>query len=117
MGEHMPKSRAPRQDTGFGPKTIARGRELAAMMMLPTIDWPPHLFVDVNKMVSGAKAPTGTLKNGDACTCGCGQAHRQNVPQTFPSQYGHGFNVVYFASDRCKTKWNRQRTGSQANGF
>jgi hypothetical protein len=43
--------------------------------------------------------------------------HRHNVTQILPNPYGRGFDVVYFWSAACKSKWNRQRSGARKLAF
>jgi hypothetical protein len=51
------------------------------------------------------------------CPCGCGREHKHNVSQTLRNPYGRGFDVIYFWSDLCKSKWNRERIGRQIRGL
>jgi hypothetical protein len=43
------------------------------------------------------------------CACGCSREHKQRVTQTMHSAHGSGWNVLYFASDACKTRFNKAR--------
>jgi hypothetical protein len=80
------------------------------MERVPALNWPTNLYSDDPAAAVDYKAPAiGRLSNTKLCTCGCGKEHRNNVAQTFPSMYGHGFNVFYFLTDRCKTNWNQKR--------
>jgi hypothetical protein len=44
------------------------------------------------------------------CPCGCRRDHLGNVTQTIRSTAGRGFHVVYFTSEACRQRWNRERT-------
>lgn len=85
----------------YSKASVERGRELRMMERLTALEWPSDLF-----SAATAPAPTGTLKNGDACTCG--KPHRQNFPRTKRSPYGQGFDITYYCSDTCKSRSVRE---------
>jgi hypothetical protein len=86
------------------------GEQLRTLMALPTLEWPADLFADADKLV--AVQPLTQQRSGkveDLCTCGCLQQHKQRVTQTVHSAHGAGWHVLYFASNSCKSKWNKAR--------
>lgn len=82
-----------------------RGQELAALMMapLPRLNWPSDLFSQKAMMAQALQQQS--LRADDVCSWeACGRAHRQNIPMTIPSPYGHGFSVRYFCCDAHKSE-------------
>ena len=95
-------------------KYIKRGLELKGLEQLP---WPRNLFgapASIAELMAEAAELSGPGKCRDnVCPCGCRREHRNNVSQTIRSPYGNSFNVVYFWSNVCKSKWNREGMGSR----
>jgi hypothetical protein len=93
----------PKREPFSAAKYIKRGLELRDLEQLP---WPK---------VFGNRASISERRD-NVCPCGCRKEHRNNVSQTIRSPYGHSFNVIYFWSNTCKNKWNREGMGSQTVG-
>jgi hypothetical protein len=82
------------------------------MMQTPTLSWPHNLFD--NAAMAQPLPQEGVKFADDACPCGCGNMHRNNIPQTLRLPDGTGWQVIYFYVDSCKSKWNRERTEGRA---
>jgi hypothetical protein len=113
--EHSRQSRRARAVPARQPfsaaKHIKRGLELQRLERLP---WPRDLFgnyASIAELMAEAAAPSSPeMYRNDLCPCGCRREHKNNVSQTIRSAYGHSFNVIYFWSNACKSKWNREGT-------
>ena len=93
------------------PEILLRATELRRLGQLP---WPRNLFGEPVTIVElMAEAVQSSEQDDeyidDMCPCGCGKEHKQNVSQTLRNPSGRGFDVVYFWSDACKSRWNRER--------
>jgi hypothetical protein len=78
------------------------------MTRVPNLPWLHNLF-DNAAMAQPMKLQQ-TRINADAyCACGCLREHKHRVTQTVHSDYGSGWRVLYFASDACKTRFNKAR--------
>ena len=100
------------------PQFLQRAAELCRLEQLP---WPRNLFgkpVSITELL----AETAQLSNqadedrGLLCPCGCRRKHKSNVSQTLRNPYGRGFDVIYFWSNACKSKWNRERMAASTSG-
>jgi hypothetical protein len=119
----------------FGHRRRAQGASVSALFSvakslqraieprrLEQVPWPRNLFdepASIAELVAEAvqlSDQAGENPN-DTCRCGCRRGHKHNVSQTLRSPYGRGFDVIYFWSNGCKSKWNRERMRSQASGF
>jgi hypothetical protein len=107
----------PERETLSAKKYSKRGLELKGLEQLP---WPKDLFgnyASIAELMAEAAELSGPGEcRDDLCSCGRRREHRNNVSQTIRSPYGHSFNVVYFWSNACKSKWNRDGMG-QDRGF
>jgi hypothetical protein len=68
------------------------------------LPWPRNLFgelASIEELMAEAANPN------DVCACGCRVRHRHNVSQTLWNS--SDFDIVWFRSDACKTRWNRMR--------
>ena len=84
-----------------------RATELQRLEQLP---WPKNLFGEPATIRTLVEDLADAAENTDeACWCGCGQEHKQNVTQTRRNPYGRGFDVIYFRSEACKIRWNQER--------
>jgi hypothetical protein len=107
------------RDPFSAPKFVKQGLDL---QRLEQLDWPRNLFGEyatIAELMAEAAQPSGQFGDnpGGVCRCGCRRGHKHNVSQTIPSPHGRGFNVVYFRSNACKSKWNGERFGRQAGGL
>jgi hypothetical protein len=101
----------PEREPFSAPKFLQRAVELRRLEQLP---WPSNLLgvpVSIAElMAEAAQLSAQTDGNrGDVCPCGCRREHKHNVSQTQRNPYGRGFDVMYFWSDACKARWNRER--------
>lgn len=102
---------SPARDPFSAPKFLQRATELRRLERLP---WPRHLFgvpASIAELLAeAAQLSEQASENVDAvCPCGCRREHKLNVSQTLRNPYGRGFDVIYFWSDACKSKWNHER--------
>jgi len=109
----------PEREPFSAPKFLQRAAELRRLEQLP---WPSNLFGEpvsiAELMAEAAQLSEQTDENpGHVCPCGCRREHKHNVSQTVRSPHGRGFNVMYFWSDTCKSRWNTERMRKQANAF
>lgn len=107
----------PKREPFSAAKYIKRGLELKDLEQLP---WPRDLFGDRagigERMTEAASLSCPEKHRDNVCPCGCRREHRNNVSQTIRSPHGRSFNVIYFWSNMCKSKWNREGTGCQIVG-
>jgi hypothetical protein len=100
----------PPRDPLSTPKLLQRGAELLRLEQLP---WPRNLFGEnatiTELMAEAAHLEQGARTTDDLCLCGCRREHKHRVSQTLRNPYGRGYDVIYFSSDACKSKWNRER--------
>jgi len=101
----------PVRDPFSSARFLQRAVELRRLEQLP---WPKNLFGEtatLAELVAGAAQLSDQVSaNPDAaCPCGCRREHKHNVSQTLRNPYGRGFDVLYFRSEACKSKWNRER--------
>ena len=105
----------PVREISTAPNSLQQATEPRGVEQLP---WPRNLFGEpasiAELLAEAARLPAENAD--DECPCGCCKEHRNNVSQTLRNPYGSGFDVVYFWSDTCKTRWNRQRMLEPANG-
>lgn len=99
----------PEREPFSAAKYVKRGLELKGLEQLP---WPTDIFgdpVSIAELMAEAAELSGPRRCRDnVCPCGCRREHKNNVSQTIRSPYGHSFNVIYFWSSVCKSKWNRE---------
>lgn len=100
-------------------KFVKRGCEL---QRLEQLSWPRSEFGEyatiAELMAEAAQLSGQSSDNPDGvCPCGVRLEHKNNVSQTIRNPYGRSFDVVYFWSNACKSKWNQERMGGQARGF
>jgi hypothetical protein len=81
-------------------------------MQTPTLSWPHNPFESVAR--AQLLPQQDMIFASDACKCGCGNMHRNNIPQTLRSPHATGWLVIYFYSNSCKSKWNRERMENRA---
>jgi hypothetical protein len=97
-------------------------RQATELRCLEGLPWPRNLFgepASIAELMDEAtqlSAEAGEDSN-HACRCGCRRAHNHNVSQTLRHPYDRGFDVMYFWSEACKSKWNRQRMREPASAF
>lgn len=108
----------PERDPVSAPKFVERGLEL---QRLEQLSWPRSLFGDyatIAELMAEAAELSGEYDDSAdrVCPCGCGREHKHSVSQTLRNPYGRGFDVIYFWSNPCKSKWNRERIGRQIRG-
>src|SRR5271166_2109163 len=101
------------------PKFLQRATELHRLEQLP---WPSNLFGEpasiAELMAQAAQLSEQAGENPEeVCPCGCRREHKYNVSQTLRNPYGRGFDVMYFRSDACKSRWNQERMRRPASGF
>jgi hypothetical protein len=60
-------------------------------------------------MAEAASIEQGAQISDELCLCGCRREHKHRVSQTLRNPYGRGHDIIYFSSDACKSKWNRER--------
>jgi len=99
------------RDPFAAPKLLRRGLELRRLEELP---WPMDVFGKPARisdlMDEAAQLPQHAGdRHKDMCSCGCDREHKRNVSQALRRPRGQGFNVIYFWSEACKRKWNRER--------
>ncbi len=91
-------------------KFLKRGAELRRLEQLP---WPRNLFGEnatIAELIAEAVLiEQGAQRSDELCPCGCRREHKHRVSQTLRNPYGRGYDIVYFSSDACKSKWNRER--------
>jgi hypothetical protein len=97
---------------------LQQATELERPEQLP---WPRDLFgepISIGELLAEtAQLSEQVDENLDhLCSCGCRKKHNNNVSQTLRNPYGRGFDVVYFWSNACKTRWNRERTPESTSG-
>jgi len=97
----------PARDPFSAPRFRQRTTEL---QRLEQLRWPRNLVGELASIAELMAESAHVSENaGDACSCGCGAEHKQNVSQTRRSPYGRGFDVIYFRSESCKSRWNQVR--------
>lgn len=106
----------PERDPFSAVKFVEQGYEL---QRLEQLSWPRSQFGEYatieGLMAEAAQLSGQSSDNPDGvCPCGCRREHKSNVSQTIRNPYGRGFYVVYFWSNACKSKWNRDRIGGSA---
>ena len=75
------------------------------------LPWPRNLFgelASIEELLAEAANPN------DVCACGCRGGHRHNISQTLWNS--SDFDIIWFRTDACKTRWNRTRMRRQADG-
>jgi hypothetical protein len=80
-------------------------RQTGESRRLKQLPWPRNLFggpIAVEELIAD------NARQSDRCACGCHKTHGHNVCQTQSNSYG--FKVIWFWSDACKSRWNRNRT-------
>jgi hypothetical protein len=97
------------------PRFLQHGGEPRRLEQLP---WPRNLFGE-NATIAALMAEAVLIEQGarisdEACPCGCRGEHKHRVSQTLRNPYGRGYDSIYFSSDACKSKWNRERTGDDS---
>ena len=102
----------PGRDPFSSGRFLQRAVELRRLEHLP---WPKNLFGETaaiaELVAEAAQLSDQASANPDtACPCGCRREHKHNVPQTLRNPYGRRFDVLYFRSEACQSKWNRERT-------
>jgi hypothetical protein len=108
----------PEREAFSAPKFLQRATELRRLEQLP---WPRNLFDEpacIAELLAGsAQLTERTDEDRDhLCPCGCRREHKSNVSQTLRNPYGRGFDVIYFWSNACKSKWNQERMAEQTSG-
>lgn len=102
------RAREPFSAQGFMQRAIGLRR-------LEQQPWPKNLFGEPASLETMLAVATQLSEKADenpdnVCPCGCGRAHNKNVAQTLRNPYGRSFDVIYFWSEACKSKWNLERT-------
>ena len=98
------------RDPLSAPRFLKHGAELRQLEQLP---WPRNLFGE-NATIAELMAEAALFEqlaqiSDELCPCGCHKEHKHRVSQTLRNPYGRGYDVIYFSSDACKSKWNRER--------
>jgi hypothetical protein len=106
---------SPMRDPFSAPKFLGTP-ELRGLEQLP---WPWNLFGEpatIAELLAQATQLSGQAGQNldDVCPCGCRREHKLDTSQTLRNPYGRGFDVIYFWSDVCKSRWNRERMPRQA---
>ena len=100
------------RDPLSAPRFLKHGAELRRLEQLP---WPRNLFGEnatlAELMAEAALFEQGARISDELCPCGCRRGHKHRVSQTLRNPYGRGYDIIYFSSDACKSKWNRERVG------
>ena len=109
----------PERDPFSGRKFLQQAIELRRLEQLP---WPRNLFgmpASIAELMAMAAQLSEQPDNNpdDVCPCGCRREHKHNVSQTLRNPYGRGFDVKYFYSDACKSRWNRERMRREVNAI
>jgi hypothetical protein len=98
------------RDPLSAPSFLKHAAELRRLEQLP---WPRNLFGEnasiAELMAEAALFEQGVQTSDELCPCGCRREHKHRVSQTLRNPYGRGYDVIYFSSDACKSKWNRER--------
>lgn len=92
----------PERDAFTAPRFVERGHELARLE-----GWPADLFSRVPAEAQ-SKLPPNV-----ACACNCNREHNFRVSYTKRSLYGRGWQLYYFASEACKSKYVRENARGQ----
>lgn len=102
------------------PRYQVMGEEIRAMMRepVPRLPWPRSLFQDQPALIDELVAldqrfGVRKVNSQDLCGCGCGHEHKHRISQTARSPYGSGWQILYFASDACKSRYNQQKAGGK----
>ena len=98
----------PEREPFCAAKFLQQATELRRLERLP---WPKNLFGEpaaIAELLAEA-AQLSDANSDNLCPCGCRREHKHNVSQTLRSPYGRGFDVMYFQSELCKSRWNRER--------
>ena len=98
------------RDPLLAPRFHKHGAELRRLEQLP---WPRNLFGE-NATIAELMAAAELIEQGpqipdELCPCGCRREHKHRVSQTLCNPYGRGYDIIYFSSDACKSKWSRER--------
>jgi hypothetical protein len=98
------------RDPLSAPRFLKHGAELRRLEQLP---WPRNLFGE-NATIAELMAEAALIEQAEQisdelCPCGCRGEHKHRVSQTLRNPYGRGYDIIYFLSDACKSKWNRER--------
>ena len=107
----------PERDTFFARNLLQQAIELDRLEQLP---WPKNLCgkpASITELLAEtAQLSDRTGENPDnVCSYGCRKTHKHNVSQTVRNP--HGLDVMYFWSETCKSKWNRERMRRPASGL
>jgi hypothetical protein len=98
------------RDPLSAPRFLKHGAELRRLEQLP---WPRNLFGEnatiAELMAEAALIDQGAQISDELCPCGCRREHKHRVAQTLRNPYGRGYDIIYFSSDACKSKWDRER--------
>ena len=101
----------PARETFSAPAFPGQAIEPKRLEQLP---WPRNLF---GELASIAELMTESEHGGQnfdgACPCGCREEHKHNVSQTLRNPSGRCFDVIYFRSETCKSRWNQERRRRQ----
>ena len=106
--EHAPARNVPAFEPFSTPRLLRNARELRHLEQLP---WPtdvsgrPARIGDLIAAAAGSPRQIDDFHNV-MCPCGCNREHKRNVSQALRRPRGPGFNVIYFWSEACKSKWN-----------
>jgi hypothetical protein len=100
------------RDPLSAPRLTQREAEPRWQEQLP---WPRNLFGNsatiAELMAEAAQFGQEAPVADGLCPCGCRREHRHRVSQTLRNSYGRGYDVIYFSSDACKSKRNRETAG------
>jgi hypothetical protein len=106
----------PPRDPFSAPRVLQRGAELQRLEQLP---WPTNRFRDsatiAELMAEAAQFWQAARISDNLCLCGRRREHKHRVSQTLCNPYGRGYDVIYFSSEACKSKWNRERIGRESD--
>ena len=103
------------------PVSARKSLQLAVgLRRLEQLPWPKNLCgkpASITELLAEtAQLSDRTGENPDnVCSYGCRKTHKHNVSQTVRNP--HGLDVMYFWSETCKCKWNRERMRRPASGL
>ena len=106
----------PTEEPFSSQKFLLRAAELRRLEQMPwpmTISGKPATIAELLAVAAQSSEQDGESRDG-VCPCGCGKDHKRNVSQALRRPRGCGFDVRYFWSEACKSKWNRGRSTARA---
>ena len=103
-----PRGQDPLVEQQFStPKLPHRSTEPRRLRQLP---WPRNLF---GELATIEELMAEAINPNDVCGCGRRGRHRHNVSQTLWDS--SDFDIIWFRSGTCKTRWIRMRRGDDVS--